>query len=125
MELKTDNIIKRFNDTTAVDGFSHSFTGGVGVNGVGKTTLMRMLCTLSKPDSGTITLDGNNVFALGGEYRKLLGYLPQDFGFYPDFTVWDYMLYISYLKALRPSVAKKRSEELLKQVGMWQLRGKK
>lgn len=129
MELKTDNIIKRFNDTAAVDGFSHSFTGGVygllGANGVGKNTLMRMLCTLSKPDSGTITLDGNDIFALGGEYRKLLGYLPQDFGFYPDFMVWDYMLYISSLKALRPAVAKARSEELLKQVGMWQLRGKK
>lgn len=129
MELKVSNITKNFKDLKAVDGVSYTFNKGVygllGVNGAGKTTLMRMLCTLTKPDNGEISFDGNNIFSLDDEYRKILGYLPQDFGFYPEFTVWDYMGYISSIKGLRPSVGKQRSEELLKQVGMWRLKNKK
>lgn len=129
MELKVSNITKNFKDLKAVDGVSYTFNKGVygllGVNGAGKTTLMRMLCTLTKPDNGEISFDGNNIFSLDAEYRKILGYLPQDFGFYPEFTVWDYMGYISSIKGLHPSVGKQRSEELLKQVGMWRLKNKK
>lgn len=129
MELKVSNITKNFKDLKAVDGVSYTFNKGVygllGVNGAGKTTLMRMLCTLTKPDNGEISFDGKNIFSLDDEYRKILGYLPQDFGFYPEFTVWDYMGYISSIKGLRPSVGKQRSEELLKQVGMWRLKNKK
>ena len=55
---------------------------------------------------------------MGGDYRKLLGYLPQDFGFYPEFTVRDYLLYIGALKGLRPAVAKKRVAELIPRVGL-------
>ncbi|MDE6980821.1 MAG: ATP-binding cassette domain-containing protein, partial [Lachnospiraceae bacterium] len=99
MELKFDNLTKKFGSFTAVDHMNLTMTNGVygllGVNGAGKTTLMRMLCTLLKPTAGRITCDGKDIFEMDGEYRKVLGYLPQDFGFYPEFTVKDYLLYIS------------------------------
>lgn len=129
MELKITNLTKAFGDAKAVDGISFSLGTGVygllGVNGAGKTTLMRMLTTLVKPTSGTITWDGRDIFAMEGEYRRLLGYLPQDFGFYPDFSVQDYLMYIASIKGLRPGVAKQRTKRLLQQVGLWTARGKK
>ena len=92
--------------------------GLLGVNGAGKTTLMRMLCTLTTPDCGTITWDGKDIFKMGASYRQILGYLPQDFGYYPYLTIYDYMMYIASIKGIRPAVAKKRTKELLKQVGL-------
>ena len=99
--------------------------GLLGVNGAGKTTLMRMLTTLMTPTSGQISWDGEDVFAMDGKYRMLLGYLPQDFGYYPDFSVYDYLMYIAALKGIRPAVAKQRVKELLKHVGLVKARNKK
>lgn len=122
MELKIANLTKEFKDITAVNDVNYSMHEGVygllGVNGAGKTTLMRMLCTLLKPDRGEITWNGQDIFAMDGEYRRILGYLPQDFGYYPDFTVYDYLMYIASIKGLRPVTAKQRTKALLKQVGM-------
>lgn len=122
MELQISNLTKKYNNTVAVDGLSFTLSTGVygllGANGAGKTTLMRMLCTLLTPTEGQITLDGQDIFRMDGEYRKLLGYLPQDFGYYPDFTVYDYMMYIASIKGLRPAAAKKRINRLLEQVGL-------
>lgn len=122
MELRITNLTKKFNDVVAVRNISYTMTTGVygllGVNGAGKTTLMRMLCTLLKPSNGSITWDGRDIFEMDGEYRKILGYLPQDFGYYPDFTVYDYMMYVASIKGLRPVTAKQRTKSLLKQVGM-------
>ena len=129
MELKITNLSMEFGSLKAVDSISCSLTGGVygllGVNGAGKTTLMRMLTTLMRPSSGCITWDGQDLFALGGEYRKLLGYLPQEYGFYPEFSVMDYLLYIASIKGLRPSVARRRAGLLLKQVGLYGERERK
>lgn len=122
MKLELDGLTKEFGDFTAVNHINLTMTNGVygllGVNGAGKTTLMRMLCTLLKPTSGTICCNGKNIFNMDSEYRKLLGYLPQDFGFYPEFTVEDYLLYIATLKGIRPVVAKKRVKELISKVGL-------
>jgi len=122
MKLELDGLTKEFGDFTAVNHINLTMTNGVygllGVNGAGKTTLMRMLCTLLKPTSGTICCNGKDIFSMGSEYRKLLGYLPQDFGFYPEFTVEDYLLYIGALKGIRPIVAKKRVKELIAKVGL-------
>lgn len=108
MELELNDLTKRFGDFTAVDHMNLTMTNGIygllGVNGAGKTTLMRMLCTLFRPTSGSITCDGNDIFKMDGAYRSLLGYLPQDFGFYPEFTVQDYLLYIASIKGIRPAV---------------------
>lgn len=122
MKLELDGLTKEFGDFTAVNHINLTMTNGVygllGVNGAGKTTLMRMLCTLLKPTSGTICCNGKDIFGMDSEYRKLLGYLPQDFGFYPEFTVEDYLLYIAALKGIRPVVAKKRVKELIAKVGL-------
>lgn len=122
MKLEMENLTKRFQDVTAVDGISCTLTTGVygllGVNGAGKTTLMRMLCTLLRPTEGSITWEGKDIFRMDGEYRRILGYLPQDFGFYPDFTVRDYLHYIASIKGLRPAAARKRTAVLLQQVGL-------
>ena len=129
MDLRISNLTKDFDGFKAVNNFSFSMNCGVygllGVNGAGKTTLMRMLTTLMKPTSGHITWDGEDVFAMDGKYRMLLGYLPQDFGYYPDFSVYDYLMYIAALKGIRPAVAKQRVKELLKQVGLVKSRNKK
>lgn len=129
MELKITDLTKDFRKTRAVDQVSHTFQSGVygllGVNGAGKTTLMRMLTTLMNPTSGEITWDNENVFKMDKEYRKLLGYLPQDFGVYPDFSVQDYLMYIATLKGIRPAAAKARVQEMLHLTGMTQFKNKK
>lgn len=129
MELQMVNLTKRFGDFTAVDDMNIRITNGVygllGVNGAGKTTLMRMICTLLTPTSGQILCDGKDILKMEGEYRNLLGYLPQEFGFYPEFSVKDYLLYIACLKGVRPVVAKKRVKELLSQVGLSKAANKK
>lgn len=129
MELKLVNLTKQFGEFTVVDCLNFTMTSGVygllGVNGAGKTTLMRMLCTLLIPTSGSILYNGKDIFKMDGEYRNLLGYLPQDFGFYPEFTVRDYLLYIAAIKGLRPMVAKKRVKELIAKVGLVKVANKK
>lgn len=129
MELTIQDLTKEFGALHAVDNVSFTMTNGVygllGVNGAGKTTLMRMLTTLIKPTSGEILWDGQDVFALDGQYRKLLGYLPQDYGYYPDFSIYDYLMYIASIKGIRPAVAKERVKLLLKQVGLVRARHKK
>lgn len=129
MKLEIGSLTKEFGDFTAVNHIDLTMTNGayglLGVNGAGKTTLMRMLCTLLKPTSGTIYYNGKDIFSMDSEYRKLLGYLPQEFGFYPEFTVEDYLLYIAALKGIRPVVAKKRVKELIAKVGLSKAANKK
>ena len=129
MELILTDLTKEFGAFVAVDHINLTMTKGVygllGVNGAGKTTLMRMICTLLKPTNGSITCDGKDIFRMGGEYRSLLGYLPQDFGFYPEFTVKDYLLYIASIKGVRPIVARKRVKELISKVGLTKVANKK
>ena len=129
MELRLNALTKRFKDFTAVNGVSCAMSGGVygllGINGAGKTTLMRMLCTLIPPSEGEITLDGADIFQMGADYRRILGYLPQDFGCYPDFSAEDYLRYIASIKGLSPTVAHRRIDELLHGVGLDSARKKK
>lgn len=129
MELKITNLTKDFRKTRAVNGVNYTFCSGVygllGVNGAGKTTLMRMLTTLLNPTSGAITWDGEDIFKMDKEFRRLLGYLPQDFGAYPDFSVQDYLMYISTLKGMKPAAARARVAQMLELTGMTQFKGKK
>ena len=129
MELKISKLTKQFGDFTAVDCLNITMTNGVygllGVNGAGKTTFMRIICTLLQPTSGQILCNGKDIFQMGADYRKLLGYLPQEFGFYPEFTVKDYLLYIAALKGIRPAVAKKRVKNLIAKVGLSKVENQK
>ncbi len=129
MELKMKNLTKEFGGFTAVDHLNFTMENGVygllGVNGAGKTTLMKMLCTLLSPTGGEITCNGREILGMGADYRKILGYLPQDFGFYPEFTVQDYLSYIAAIKGLRPAVARKRVRELIEKTGLTKAAKKK
>ncbi|MEC4293970.1 ABC transporter ATP-binding protein [Adlercreutzia shanghongiae] len=122
MELKLDRLTKQFGAAIAVDRVSAAFSPGVygllGANGAGKTTLMRMICDVLKPTSGSVIWNGGPIERLGADYRALLGYLPQDFGYYPDFTALDFMLYLSSLKGIDGRMAKRRSMDLLDMVGL-------
>lgn len=122
MELILDRVTKQYKNKIAVDRLSASLKEGVygllGANGAGKTTLMRMVCGVADTNSGEIRLDGEEIGAMGGRYRDLLGYLPQDFGYYPNFTAMEFMLYISSLKGLDRGYAKKQSRILLQKVGL-------
>lgn len=129
MELRLDRVTKKYGNKLAVDRLStvmgHGVYGLLGANGAGKTTLMRMVCDIQTPTEGAILLNGVPVRDMGEEYRDLLGYLPQNFGYYPDFTPWRFMLYIAALKGLSKGAAKEKSMELLKEVGLAEVRNKK
>ena len=122
MDLTIDRLTKQFGSKIAVDRVSTRLTPGVygllGANGAGKTTLMRIVCDVLRPTSGEIRFDGRDVRLLGDEYRARLGYLPQDFGYYPDFSALDFMCYLAALKGLDRRAARRRSLELLETVGL-------
>lgn len=127
MELNIDRVTKQYGPKIAVDRISLTLTPGVtgllGANGAGKTTLMRMLCGILRPTSGSISLDGLDVSTEG--YRAVLGYLPQDFGYYPSFSALDFLLYLGALKGMERKQAKERSLELLEVVGLGEVARKK
>ena len=127
MELVVNGVTKTYKNKTAVDNVNLTLTPGViglvGSNGAGKSTLMRMMCGILKPDKGNINLDGLDVSE--EKYRDILGYLPQDFGYYPEFTALDFLLYISALKGIENKEAKKKSNELLEFVGLKDVSNKK
>lgn len=122
MELRFDRITKEYGSKIAVDRVSAKLGPGVhgllGANGAGKTTLMRMACGVLRPTSGEVLYDGTPIDRMGGDYRAILGYLPQDFGYYPEFTALDFMEYMAALKGLGRREARERSLELLSAVGL-------
>lgn len=129
MELKIDRVTKQYKNKIAVDRITEDLQCGIygllGENGAGKTTLMRMICGILEPSGGEIRLDGREILSMGEEYRELLGYLPQDFGYYPDFTAMEFMLYIASLKGLNRRYAKEKSRELLALAGLEKEAGNK
>lgn len=127
MELIIDRVSKQYQNKIAVDRISLKLGKGIygllGANGAGKTTLMRMICGILTPTGGTISLDGKDVST--EEYRAVLGYLPQDFGYYPDFSGKDFLLYMAALKGIGKKAAEKRVKELLELVSLSEVAKKK
>ena len=127
MELKADRLTKQYDNKIAVDRISLSLgkgvTGLLGANGAGKTTLMRMLSGLLTPTSGEISYD--DISVKSEEYRNILGYLPQDFGYYPEFSGREFLMYFCALKGLDKKAAKARTSELLEIVGLEDVADKK
>ncbi len=121
-ELTLDRISKHFKNKIAVDNVSLSLSEGVygflGANGAGKTTLLRMICGVLKPTAGEIRYNGIEIGKLDGDYRYLLGYLPQDFGYYPDFTARRYLEYLAACKAVPQSLAREKVQEMLSLTGL-------
>lgn len=129
MQLELRNLKKQYGTKCAVDDINVVLTPGVygllGANGAGKTTLMRMICGVLKPSSGSILLNGRTADELGEKYYTHLGYMPQDFGFYPDFTAREFMLYMAAVKGIDPKKAKRRTEQLLQMVNLQDVASKK
>lgn len=122
MKLALERLSKQFKNKIAVEDVSTVLTEGIygflGANGAGKTTLIQMICGIVEPTAGEVKLDGKNTISMGEDFRDLLGYLPQEFGYTPGFTAKDFMLYISSIKGLEPRFARKRTEELLRLVNL-------
>lgn len=120
MVIEFQGISKRYGKKIALRDFSATLKPGIygllGANGAGKTTLMRMICGILRPTEGKITLGGQSMDSEA--YRSMLGYLPQDFGYYPDFTGREFLLYMAALKGIPKSRARSRSRELLELVGL-------
>ena len=127
MELIIDRLSKQYKNKIAVDRISLTLHQGVygllGANGAGKTTLIRMLCGILRPTSGTVMFENMDVST--EDYRKELGYLPQDFGYYPNFTGRDFLMYMAVLKGMTKSRAQKRCAKLLDEVGLKEMGDKK
>lgn len=128
-ELSLMDVQKQYKDKEAIRKFNYTFTSGVygllGENGAGKTTLMRLICGILQVTGGSIYCDNLEIVKMGAGYRKLLGYLPQDFGFYGDFTAERFLRYIAALKAMPEKYARCRIEELLEMVDLKDVKEKK
>ena len=128
-ELLLDRLTKQYGSKIAVDCVSATLKPGVygllGANGAGKTTLMRMLCAILESTSGEVLLNGKEITSLGAAYRNVLGYLPQDFGYYPNYTAMEFLMYVAALKGIPKDMAKKRANELLEVVGLSNVANKK
>lgn len=128
-ELRLMDVNKKYKDKEAVRKFNYTFTNGVygllGENGAGKTTLMRLICGILLASDGSVYCDDIEIAKMGSQYRKLLGYLPQDFGYYGDFTAERFLQYMATLKALPEEYARCRIEELLELVDLKEVKKKK
>jgi ABC-2 type transport system ATP-binding protein len=120
--LSVEHVTKRYGNFTALEDISLTFSPGVygllGPNGAGKTTLMKMLATLLFPTRGQILWDGEDILALGAEYRGLLGYLPQQFGYYPNYTPRQFLRYVAALQCVPKGEAEARINRLLELVDL-------
>lgn len=129
MNLELMNVTKNYEGTTVLDNVSFSLTPGVygllGSNGSGKTTLFRIICGLIASDEGEVLYNRKNTDANGQEFRTILGFLPQDFNYYPEFTAMKFMWYIAALKGINPTVAKRKSNDLLDKVGLGNVKNKR
>lgn len=129
LEIKFVDITKKYGEKCAVDHIDLTLTNGVcallGANGSGKTTLMRMMVGVLRPTAGKIMLDGRDIRVLDDSYRNLLGYLPQNFGYYKDFTALDFLLYMCTLKGISDTFANEKSIEMLKYVDLLNEKDKK
>ena len=129
MQLTLDRLTKQYGSKIALDRIDATFEPGIygllGANGAGKTTMMRLICDILKPTSGEVTFNGTNIREMGESYRAAIGYLPQDFGYYPNFTAMNFLLYMASLKGLNARYAKEKSLELLETVNLSEVKGKK
>lgn len=120
--LTVKNVTKKYGDFTALENINLEFGNGVyallAPNGAGKTTLIKMLATLLFPTEGEILYDGTDIIRLDEKYREVLGFLPQQFGFYKNYSPKQYLRYLAALKGLDKATTEKRIAKLLKLVGL-------
>ncbi|MHC0039549.1 ABC transporter ATP-binding protein [Pseudoneobacillus sp. C159] len=127
--LVVKDVGKQYKEFTALKQinleFDHGIYGLLAPNGAGKTTLIKMLVTLISPTKGEILYNGINIVELDEEYRDILGYLPQHFGFYKHYSPKQYLLYIAALKGIKKTDATAKITELLEKVALSEVANKK
>ena len=122
MELKIENLTKHYGELFALDQFTATLKPGIygilGPNGAGKATLMNLLTDTLKRESGTIALDGTEILSMGRDYRAVLGYMPQQQGYYDEFSVGRFLHYMAALKGMNKRQAQAAIDRLLGVVGL-------
>ncbi len=123
MALEIKNLTKQYNKhKTGLSDYSITIEKGIlgllGPNGAGKSTLMKIIATISKPTSGTVFLDGEDIVENPDHIRRVLGYLPQDFGVYPNLNAYEFLEYIAAMKGVGGKGLKQRIEILLEGVNL-------
>ena len=122
MELTIQNLTKTYGNKVALRDFSYTFTPGIygilGANGAGKSTLMNLITDNVKRDSGSILWNGTDILKLGREFRREVGYMPQQQGMYPDYSARDFLCYMAAVKELPRKESRQQIEELLAVVNL-------
>ncbi len=122
MELRTENLYKSYRGKEALRGINialkPSMYGLLGENGAGKSTLMRILTTVDFQTKGKVYFNGTDIKALDEDYRKLIGYMPQEFNVYKSFTANEFLEYIGALKGMPRKVLQRRIPEVLEFVNL-------
>lgn len=120
--LVLNNIYKKYQDKVILEDICLTLNNGIygllGANGAGKTTLMKMICGVIKPSSGYIHYDGEAIASGQSQLIDCLGYLPQDFSYYPEFTGYEFITYMATLKGMSRSDFEKQGHTLLQMVGL-------
>jgi ABC-2 type transport system ATP-binding protein len=127
-KLEIKNLTKSFGKKNANNNITLTLENGVygllGPNGAGKTTLMKQIVTLTKPTSGEIIYNGKSIYEKADEYRDIIGYLPQEFGAYKNFTAKQFLQYVAALKGIDKNKANGKIDELLNLVGLYEVKNK-
>ncbi|EOU1891319.1 ATP-binding cassette domain-containing protein [Clostridium perfringens] len=127
--LVVNNVSKKYGSFYVLKDINLEFNNGVyallAPNGAGKTTLIKLLTTLIFPTSGEILYKGTDIVSLDGEYRDIIGYLPQDFGYYRNYTPRKFLLYLAALKGIKKEDAVEKVKEVLKVVSLENVENKK
>ncbi|MBU3145478.1 ABC transporter ATP-binding protein [Clostridium sp. CF012] len=127
-KLEIKKLTKSFGKKNANNNITLTLENGVygllGPNGAGKTTLMKQIVTLTKPTTGEILYNGKSIYEKEDEYRNIIGYLPQEFGGYKNFTAKQFLKYVAALKGIDKNVASEKIDELLNLVGLYEVRNK-
>lgn len=127
--LVVKDIGKTYGDFTALKGINLELTEGLygllAPNGAGKTTFIKMLTTLIAPTHGEILYNGKNIYEMDDAYRDVLGYLPQQFGFYKNYSPKQYLLYLAALKGIKKKDAVAKIDALLEKVALLEVKNKK
>ncbi|MDX8046770.1 ATP-binding cassette domain-containing protein [Gracilibacillus sp. S3-1-1] len=127
--LMLNNVSKKFQSSPVLEDISLTFENGVygllSPNGAGKTTLLKLITTLLFPTSGEILWNGQAIKELGADYRGILGYLPQSFGYYGNYSPTRFLKYIAALQKMNKREAEKKIDELLELVALSEVKNKK
>lgn len=127
--LKVNNISKTYKDIKALDNVSFTLQDGItallGNNGSGKSTLINIIVGLLKPDCGSVVFNDLDNAKNGAEFRKNIGFLPQDCGYYENFSAYEFLRYMGYIKGMEKKLIEERIQKYLNCVNLWQVRKKR